>query len=310
MKTNVCRQTRLVCSALMLLLATGAFTQDWSGFPAGAAAYGAEVSAINREHAGAGPESLTRFLELATQLASVLEQLAGDFVDDPGQAYDDLVAPLIAERSALVDSVDPANMLVRREDTAYAEYVDPFIDRNVMIPETRVRNELFERKYFHGEDDNGNLFEAILNSYLPFLRYDSEDAWYREQGISRFEAVFLRAEPIVAVWDGESIPDLGETDAYGALATLGLLWHFLPQVSQSDGEITDTVFSKYVKRVGMRGGVGITFADRPQFMWGGGLSAAAFTVWGLYNQESEQFVVAVGVNDLATIDKYLPWFGR
>lgn len=199
-----------------------------------------------------------------------------------------------------------ANPLIGRgEDLFRARllaYTDPMFIANV-----QAETELFNRKYFDEDDEAAaNFCEAWLNGRVGLLRFKTDnDAWYRSRGVSAFE-VTVRAEPVVM---------LSPENDCGVLLATGLLYNLFPSIEtggfgESSIAVKDTFGSKWIRRVGLRAGVGMDIVkDHQSLIAGGGMQIAVFTLWGVYHAEDSDWRVAVGMNDFTWVKEVLPFFG-
>lgn len=195
---------------------------------------------------------------------------------------------------------------VKKAEDAYQNRIYPYTLPN-FIANVKAESALFERKYFESDDkNNGNYCEAWLNGRLALTRFKENDtSWYRTKGVSAFETT-LRVEPLIMLEDKHD---------FGVLLSAGLLYNFFPEIKEyglgSDAiTVQDGLLSRWVRRTGLRAGVGMDMTeDREALITGAGLQVAAFTFWGVYNTKDYNWRTAVGISDLTWIKKVLPLFG-
>lgn len=173
-----------------------------------------------------------------------------------------------------------------------------------------IRKALFERKYFEEDDPKqANLLEGWINSRFDLLRSrDGEEAWYRSHGVSAWEAT-VRTEPVVLVSHSTDV---------AVLFAGGLLYNFFPEVGQDPDDpfaasVKDDLWSRQVKRVGLRGGAGALFGGGgPSLLLAAGMQLRAISLWATYEPEETAWSLAVGVSDwrwLKRLRPILPYFG-
>jgi hypothetical protein len=205
----------------------------------------------------------------------------------------------------LPDGADPlpatvADLIGVEEKVFVATLQEPLKDD--YIAAQVVRSDLFRRKYFEDATTQGNFLEAWLNGSLGLFR-STDLGTVAEPGVSPWEAL-ARFEPAVTV---------GGEERQLALGSLGLLHHFFPDYAPSghDPRATESLWSQWVQRVGVRvaAGAAITDTGGADFVFGAGLQVRSFTVWGIWNPEQDDFSLAIGLNDLAFLRDALPTFG-
>lgn len=198
------------------------------------------------------------------------------------------------------------NEWIDREHRAWMDNLDVFIEDQRLIEQLVVRRELLERKYLQDEYvEGGNFLEGFVNSRLGFTRYEEgASAWYRTAGVSAFEVPF-RIEPLVGLEDDE----LSE----GLLLSTGLLYHLFPAVSVQGFEARsqESLWSKYLKRIGLRVGAGIGFEDGESgdFVLAAGLQVRSLTAWAVRDFEQDETTVMLGLSDLGFLEDWLPGLG-
>lgn len=192
----------------------------------------------------------------------------------------------------------------QQEDTAWRNDILPYLG-DVYIEHLVIRKKLYELKYFEEDDpESASIVEGWLNGSVPFTRYKDENAWYRQDGVSKWEAS-LRVEPLVLLEDDNKT---------GVLLAGGLLYNFFPLVSQSNEDkfqaITkDDNRSKYLKRTGLKVGAGAMFDDpKTEFLAGLGFQMRACSLWGVYSTGDSSFSLAVSLSDWDWVKKTLPFF--
>lgn len=193
---------------------------------------------------------------------------------------------------------------VMGEDNLYRARISPYLEMD-FYSRKRAEIELFQRKYFDKDDPNtSNLLEGWLNGRVRGLRYceTASDSWHRSYGVSAWEATF-RVEPVV-LFDGD--------ETAGALLALGWLYNHFPSVTPTgDGNINirDSFASRWLRRSGVRAGVGVDFEDNPRFIGGFGVQVRAWTVWSIYSERGSEWYAAIGLSDWEWLKPYLPLFG-
>jgi hypothetical protein len=219
----------------------------------------------------------------------------------------DSLSQRLKKRDMLADNPAWKDPIVKEESDAYRTLdAETHVLDDLYLQKIVVRKTLLDLKYFEEDDPkSANFLEGFINSKVPLLRYEEgAQAWYRQNGVSAFEAT-VRAEPIV-LFNSDHDP--------AVLMAGGLLYNFFPAVTadpkNSFKAVEDqTLFSKYVRRIGPRFGLGAKMGDGVDFVLGGGVQVRAFTVWGVYEPKGSEFTWAVGISDWKWVKKVLPYFG-
>jgi len=193
---------------------------------------------------------------------------------------------------------------VRAETKAYREHLQPLFADDYLAW-VALQQELLERKYFQTETaKNANFLEAYVNGNLGLTRTDPEKLRDpqppRPLGVSPWEAIF-RCEPTVAMQNGPRVAILG---------TAGLSRAHFPRITnQSPPTKVETPASRWLKKSGVRLGVGAAHLDYgTKFIFGGGVQLNAVAVWGLYEPKHERWMLGVSAADLEKLKKIFGYF--
>jgi len=191
------------------------------------------------------------------------------------------------------------------EQRAWNKWIAPFL-RDGYFAVVEYQNKLLERKYFESETSSqANFLEAYLNGVLPFTRSDPtlKPEASPTLGISPWE-VIARFEPVVVDWD------LGQPAFIGLLGLNGVLF---PKVITTGETINleDNFFSKYVQKLGIRGGAGVTWIDsHPHLLWAAGGQIASIAIWAVYEPDFAKAAIGIGMADLSVLKNFLPYIGK
>lgn len=194
---------------------------------------------------------------------------------------------------------------LKRETASWTKHLAPHLADDVFLKNLVIRKKLFEFKYFEEDDPKqANMLEGWLNGTIPFTRYREEEKWYRQDGVSKWEAS-MRIEPLIILENGNHP---------GVLAAAGLLYNFFPMVGQSQDDkfqatVEDDLFSKYLKRTGLKLGAGALFDDPDtEFLAGLGLQLRAWSLWGVYSTGESRYSLALSLSEWDWLKKALPFF--
>lgn len=282
---------------------SGTRSSEWREFRDNLASYEIGVRGLSQQALSSNaPPKVIAYLQACVEYAqSVLLTTAS-----PGDGRDFLGATANAldirrpYRNAVIDAELGSDTFAREEDRLFNAYVAPYTKAKYLgIVGARVA--LFNAKYFDPDDPaDANFLEAWLNSRLPWTRYKPGGSdWPRTEGVSRLE-VTLRAEPIVLLDSDPSV---------GALLAIGQVFNLFPAVDPDQPPypaVTPTTASKWIKRAGIRLGIGLTADDETDWLAGAGLQVRAFTAWGVYDIDGEDWHVAVGLSEWEWLKGILP----
>lgn len=201
---------------------------------------------------------------------------------------------------------DPATLRrpgPRAEQRAYDDYLFRYSKEEYLVA-LALQRELLERKYFKTQTaPNSNFVEGLLNGAWDLTRTDqSEAALHRpDLGVSSWEAI-ARFEPAAIVHESANIAIVG---------TLGLSNTLFPRVlgSGADRTLEETFASSWVRKWGVRLGAGAIRVDGDtRFVTGPGVQVNALAIWALYQPYDDSVRLAVGVSNLAKLQKAIGWF--
>lgn len=164
----------------------------------------------------------------------------------------------------------------------------------------KARSILAERKFFEKDDETkGTILELWLNGYFKFTSTKLSDIKGPQYGIKSWE-INARFEPIGFIVD---------KDWTGVLFSFGTIYNLFPNLQQKndDVKVKDTFYSKHIKRVGIKLGIGGRFEDKFIVNGGAGIQVRAFTFWSLYSFENKKIYYAVGINDLSWVKFFIPY---
>jgi hypothetical protein len=168
-----------------------------------------------------------------------------------------------------------------------------------LIYRLKARSILADRKYYErNEDEKGTIIELYLNGVFSFTATDLYDLNSATYGIKPWE-INARLETI-GVIDNKEIT--------GILFTMGVLYNIFPEINQqgADPEVRETFLSEYIRRSGLKFGVGGRFEQNFNLQSGIGWQLRVFSLWGLYSFHKKEMFFAVGINDLSWIKLFLP----
>jgi len=194
----------------------------------------------------------------------------------------------ITVRTILIKEQELYNGLV--QDIAYKD----------LIYGLKARSILADRKFFEKDDESkGTILELWLNGYFNFTSTKLTDLTGPQFGIKSWE-INARFEPIGFIV---------EKDWTGILFSFGTIYNFFPILQQKndDVKIKETFYSKYLKRSGIKLGIGGRFEDDFIVNAGAGLQVRAFTFWSLYSFKDKEVYYAVGINDLSWVKFFIPY---
>jgi hypothetical protein len=204
-------------------------------------------------------------------------------------------------RNELMSSVLSTSVrtILIKEQELYNALVQDIIYKD-LIYALKARNILADRKFFEKDDESkGTILELWLNGAFKFTSTKLTDLQGPQYGIKNWE-INARFEPIGFIVD---------KDWTGVLFSFGTIYNFFPILEQKndDVKVKDTFFSKYIKRSGIKLGLGGRFEDDFIINTGAGFQLRAFTFWSLYSFESKKVYYAVGVNDLSWVKFFIPY---
>ncbi len=204
-------------------------------------------------------------------------------------------------RNELMSSVlsIPVRTILIKEQELYNALVQDIAYKD-LIYRLKARSILAERKFFEKDDESkGTILELWLNGYFKFTSTKLTDLQAPQYGIKSWE-INARFEPIGFIVD---------TDWTGIMFSFGTIYNFFPILQQKndDVKVKDTFYSKYIKRAGIKLGVGGRFEDDFIVNAGTGLQVRAFTFWSLYSFKDKEVYYAVGINDLSWVKFFIPY---
>ena len=164
----------------------------------------------------------------------------------------------------------------------------------------KARSILADRKFFEKDDESkGTILELWFNGAFKFTSTKLTDLQGPQYGIKNWE-INARFEPIGFIVN---------KDWTGVLFSFGTIYNFFPVLQQKndDVKVKDTFYSKYIKRSGIKLGVGGRFEDEFIINAGAGFQVRAFTIWSLYSFENKKVYYAVGINDLSWVKFFIPY---
>jgi hypothetical protein len=301
----------LLIIAVVLFIAVDTFAFDIGKLKIDLASYQSDVAAIAKgmEPAELNPLLVMYLSDNQASAASLQEFIGKNQAELPVVKQLELFnKKRLALHDQLVEVITPSSEefpFLKGENTSWMKNVAPHLVENVYLKNLVIRKKLYELKYFEEDDPKqANMAEGWLNGALPFTRYKDEEAWYRQDGVSKWEAS-LRVEPLILL-ENDNHP--------GVLLAGGLLYNFFPLVSQSpddsfQAKIDDDLWSKYLKRTGLKLGVGALFNDpNTEFLSGVGLQMRVWSFWGVYSTGHSRFSLAVSLSDWDWVKKLLPFF--
>ena len=186
-----------------------------------------------------------------------------------------------------------------KEQELYNDLVQDIAYKDLMYG-LKARSILADRKFFEKDDESkGTILELWLNGAFKFTSTKLTDLQGPQYGIKNWE-INARFEPIGFIVD---------KDWTGVLFSFGTIYNFFPVLQQKndDVKVKDTFYSKYIKRSGIKLGVGGRFEDEFIINAGAGFQVRAFTIWSLYSFENKKVYYAVGINDLSWVKFFIPY---
>lgn len=207
----------------------------------------------------------------------------------------------IRKRNELMSTIQDMTIrtILFKEQELYNNLVQD-ISYKDLIYGLKARSILAERKFFEKDDETkGTILELWLNGYFKFTSTKLTDLQGPQYGIKSWE-INARFEPIGFIVD---------KDWTGVLFSFGSIYNFFPILQQKndDVKVKDTFYSKYIKRTGIKLGIGGRFEDDFIVNTGVGLQVRAFTFWSLYAFENKKVLYAVGINDLSWVKFFIPY---
>lgn len=186
-----------------------------------------------------------------------------------------------------------------KEQELYNDLVQDIAYKDLMYG-LKARSILADRKFFEKDDESkGTILELWLNGAFKFTSTKLTDLQGPQYGIKNWE-INARFEPIGFIVN---------KDWTGVLFSFGTIYNFFPVLQQKndDVKVKDTFYSKYIKRSGIKLGVGGRFEDEFIINAGAGFQVRAFTIWSLYSFENKKVYYAVGINDLSWVKFFIPY---
>ncbi|MBN1406607.1 MAG: hypothetical protein JW956_02395 [Calditrichaceae bacterium] len=204
-------------------------------------------------------------------------------------------------RNELMSAVQdiPVRTIMLKEQELYNSLVQDIAYKD-LIYALKARSILADRKFFEKDDESkGTIIELWLNGAFKFTSTKLTDLQGPQYGIKNWE-ISARFEPIGFIVN---------KDWTGVLFSFGTIYNFFPILQQKndDVKVQDTFYSKYIKRSGIKLGVGGRFEDEFIVNAGAGLQVRAFTFWSLYSFENKKVYYAVGINDLSWVKFFIPY---
>ena len=190
-------------------------------------------------------------------------------------------------------------IIMIKEQELYNDLVQDIAYKDLMYG-LKARSILADRKFFEKDDESkGTILELWLNGAFKFTSTKLTDLQGPQYGIKNWE-INARFEPIGFIVN---------KDWTGVLFSFGTIYNFFPVLQQKndDVEVKDTFYSKYIKRSGIKLGVGGRFEDEFIINAGAGFQVRAFTIWSLYSFENKKVYYAVGINDLSWVKFFIPY---
>ena len=298
---------------LIMLVAVDALALDLAKLQADLGAYRDDLTAI-ADKSGAASGQLQPLFVMYLADNQTAATLAREFVArNPAELpvvkeLEKLNQQRLTRKNRMLQTIPPSAPefpFLRDENKSWQTHLYPYLE-DTYVKGLVVRKQLYEFKYFEADDPKqANLAEAWLNGAIPFTRQQDEPAWYRQHGVSSWEAT-LRVEPLVLLEDH---------NRPGALATAGMLYNFFPEVSAQDGEnrfqplVKHDFWSRNLKRAGLKLGAGALFDDpKTEFLAGVGLQLRVWSLWGVYSTGESRYSLAVSLSDWDWVKKLLPLF--
>ena len=186
-----------------------------------------------------------------------------------------------------------------KEQELYNNLVQDIAYKDLMYG-LKARSILADHKFFEKDDESkGTILELWLNGAFKFTSTKLTDLQGPQYGIKNWE-INARFEPIGFIVN---------KDWTGVLFSFGTIYNFFPVLQQKndDVKVKDTFYSKYIKRSGIKLGVGGRFEDEFIINAGAGFQVRAFTIWSLYSFENKKVYYAVGINDLSWVKFFIPY---
>ena len=190
-------------------------------------------------------------------------------------------------------------IIMIKEQELYNDLVQDIAYKDLMYG-LKARSILADRKFFEKDDESkGTILELWLNGAFKFTSTKLTDLQGPQYGIKNWE-INARFEPIGFIVN---------KDWTGVLFSFGTIYNFFPVLQQKndDVKVKDTFYSKYIKRSGIKLGVGGRFEDEFIINAGAGFQVRAFTIWSLYSFENKKVYYAVGINDLSWVKFFIPY---
>ena len=190
-------------------------------------------------------------------------------------------------------------IIMIKEQELYNNLVQDIAYKDLMYG-LKARSILADRKFFEKDDESkGTILELWLNGAFKFTSTKLTDLQGPQYGIKNWE-INARFEPIGFIVN---------KDWTGVLFSFGTIYNFFPVLQQKndDVKVKDTFYSKYIKRSGIKLGVGGRFEDEFIINAGAGFQVRAFTIWSLYSFENKKVYYAVGINDLSWVKFFIPY---
>lgn len=252
---------------------------------------------------GATDDTARAFLDTCLSASDLLK---GFEADDPRvpQAFDTLARTRQEARKQLSREGRRTDA-VRMENKFYSDILNPYRKEDILAL-IRLQDQLIDRKYFQGQTtESSNFLEAYVNSHWGFTRADHSDPLQAMRdphlGISPWEAIF-RIEPALA-FDSGAQPAL--------MGTVGLTRTFFPTLNRfvNPPEFNESVWSAYLKKTGVRLGLGVARLDhKTRMLLGAGIQVSALALWGVYEPKDDEFLFAVGLSDLSVLKNIVGWY--
>lgn len=246
------------------------------------------------------------FLESMKREAEYLRSFAQPAPPQPGE-LDKRIAEFSRFRSRVkerepVEGQDAEFAAWRQEGLLWGLLLEPYREESYLRRLVTERAIMSRRNYDFDHAARANFLERSINENVDFLQYRQEEAWYRQQGVPRFEAN-AGVEPFVLVEDGNPL---------GLIADIGLLYYLLPEVRQQEDNRYlaephfdgwwDRSLTRHVRKVGLRLGAGAIF-DGPSPAIGVGMRLRFITLWGIYSSGDTEYSLAIGFSDLEWLEK-------